>query len=325
MSKVDTWSLNDLFQLPEEDEGGISQIRIDKLVSFSNHPFKLYEGERLNDMIDSIKEHGIITPIIVRPLENEIGMYEILSGHNRVNAGKKAGLESVPSVIKENLSDEEAMLIVTETNLIQRSFSELSHSEKAKILSERHKAMKDQGKRSDIISEIEILSNTDGIKGNSTSYQFDKKLETRTNVAEKYDLSPANVSRYLRIDKLTDELKIRLDNNEIPFIAGVNLSHLKPEEQEDVEKIIKGYDLKVDLKKSDLLKGLSKRDKLTYEKVYDILSGELEKKPKKKPTPKFSSKFTKETIEKYTSSEIDIKDLEGIIEKLLETRFTKMV
>lgn len=103
-------------------------------------------------MVESIKEYGVITPLIVRP--KEYGKYEILSGHNRANSAKIAGLTKVPVVIKEELTDEEAMLIVTETNLMQRAFSELSHSEKARILTERHCAIKYQGKGINVDEKI---------------------------------------------------------------------------------------------------------------------------------------------------------------------------
>ena len=212
------------------------ELYLSDLLPFKNHPFKLYEGNRLDDMVASIKELGIITPLIVRPLENR--KYEILSGHNRANAGKIAGLEKVPVIIKEDLTDEEAMLIVTETNLIQRSFSELSHSEKARIITERHNAIKDQGRRTDLINEIEMMSNTDGYEENSNYYQIDKKLKSNEKLGEKYDLSPATISRYLRIDKLNDELKRRVDKDNIPVMAGVDLSFLKEDEQEMIESIL---------------------------------------------------------------------------------------
>jgi len=88
---------------------------IDELIPYEEHPFRLYEGERLADMVRSIKELGVIVPVIVRPLDED---YEILSGHNRVNAAKLAGLKKVPVIIKTGLTDDEAKLIVTETNLV---------------------------------------------------------------------------------------------------------------------------------------------------------------------------------------------------------------
>lgn len=192
----------DLFEVsPEEDKmkkeiEGANSVSINKLKPFSNHPFKLYQGDRLKDMIESIKEHGIITPVIVRPIDDG---YEILSGHNRVNAAKLAEIENVPVVIKENLTDEEAMLIVTETNLIQRSFNDLSHSERARVLTEHYKAIKEQGKKNDLIDEIEKLSNTDEINEKSDLGQFGPKIFSREKVANSYDLSPRAVSRYLKV------------------------------------------------------------------------------------------------------------------------------
>ena len=102
-------------------ENATETLYIDDLVPFADHPFKLYEGERLDDMIRSIRERGVIVPIIVRPNEADNYSYEILSGHNRVNAAKIVGLEKVPVIVKTGLSDDEANLIVTETNLVQRS------------------------------------------------------------------------------------------------------------------------------------------------------------------------------------------------------------
>lgn len=323
MSKNNMINLNEMFGLEDENnnietEGKrATEVNLSQLVPFLNHPFKLYQGDRLDDMVQSIKEYGVITPLIVRP--KEYGKYEILSGHNRANAGKIVGLEKIPVVIKEDLTDEEAILIVTETNLIQRSFSELSHSEKARILTERHNAIKEQGRRIDLINEIENLSRMGDLQNNSTFSQIDKKLDSRDKIESKYDLSSATVSRYLRIDALIDDLKTRLDNNEIPFIAGVNISFLKEDEQEIVESILESYSFKVDLKKSEILKNCSQGRNFNYDKAHEVLSGKFFDKPKKvknfKLKPKLVSKFFKEN---QTQSEI-----ENIIENALELYFTQ--
>jgi ParB family chromosome partitioning protein len=139
----------------EPNHGDTPQfLYTDDLVPYSDHPFKLYAGERLNDMVRSITENGVIVPVIVRPIDKSEKKYEILSGHNRVNAAKLAGLERVPVHIKKKLTDKEAALIVTETNLVQRSFADLSHSERAVALKHHLEAVKEESK---FLSEIKRL------------------------------------------------------------------------------------------------------------------------------------------------------------------------
>ncbi|SFR62502.1 ParB N-terminal domain-containing protein [Anaeromicropila populeti] len=129
-----------------EKEGAVKEIGINQLVPFQNHPFKLYQGARLDDMVRSVKELGVLSPLIVRTISGRFGTCEILAGHNRWNAGREAGLNKVPVVVMDGLSEEEAMLIVTETNLIQRSFSDLCHSERACVLAKHYEALKDSVK-----------------------------------------------------------------------------------------------------------------------------------------------------------------------------------
>jgi len=321
MNKINTINLRDMLGIEDEPldvkNQGTTEVELSQLVPFSNHPFKLYEGDRLEDMVKSIKEHGVITPIIVRKLED--GRFEMLSGHNRANAAKIANLIKIPVVIKEDLTDEEAMLIVTETNLIQRSFSELSHSEKAKILTERHKAIKYQGKRIDLINEIEKLSKTDEMDKNLDVRRICETLKSDQRIANKYDLSPRNVSNYIRIDTLTKELKQKLDTDEIPFTAAVNLSFLNDGDQELVETILADYGYKIDLKKSEILKNYSQARNLNYDKAKEVLSGKYFDQPKKvknfKLKPKLVSKFFKENQTQ--------KEVEEIIETALELYFSQ--
>ena len=133
---------------------GIQMIQIKNIQPFHDHPFHLYEGERLEDMIASVKEHGILNPVIVQKID---GGYEMLSGHNRMNAAKLAGLKEVPAIVKTDLSEEEAYVYVIETNLMQRSFSDLLISEKAAVLKARYEKGSCQGKRNDIMREIARL------------------------------------------------------------------------------------------------------------------------------------------------------------------------
>lgn len=140
----------------------LKQISIDLLIPYHNHKFKLYTGERLEDMVNSIKANGVLTPIIVRPAPNDTGKYEILAGHNRCNAAKLAGLQTVPGIVKEGLSDEDAEMYVIETNTMQRGFNDLSVSEQAAVIAMRHSRMFDPAKRAEIARELTDLNNTDG-------------------------------------------------------------------------------------------------------------------------------------------------------------------
>ena len=114
---------------------GVQMLPINKITTFHDHPFRLYEGAWLNEMVESIKECGVLNPVIVRKTGEG---YEMLSGHNRQNAARIAGLTEIPAIVKEGLSDEEAYVYVIETNLIQRSFADLLPSERAAVLETRY-------------------------------------------------------------------------------------------------------------------------------------------------------------------------------------------
>jgi len=303
----------------EKGENSALSLNISDLVPFADHPFKLYEGSRLDDMVRSITEMGVIVPVIVRPLGEEEGSYEILSGHNRVNAAKIAGLTEVPTVIKTGLTDDEAALIVTETNLVQRSFADLSHSQRAVALKRHMDAISKQGKRTDLIDEIERLSNPHEIKENGTSDQLGRKLESREITAEKYGLSTTNVSRYVRLSHLTQPILNRVDSDEIAFIPAVSLSYLSPDEQTELDRLLGEAAYKVDMKKAESLRELSESKKLTPEKMAQVLSGELNKKPKPKTPPPF--KLKAKIYQKYFDGDTPQTEIETVIDQALTEYF----
>ena len=121
---------------------GIVSIPVEEIHPFYDHPFRLYEGDRLEDMVQSIRAYGVLNPVIVRKAARG---YEMLAGHNRTNAAKIAGLTEVPAIVKTDLSDEDAYVYVIETNLLQRSFAELLPSEKAAVLVARYEKISSQG------------------------------------------------------------------------------------------------------------------------------------------------------------------------------------
>ena len=146
----------DLGTMLSAPQTAIQQIPCDQLHPYHNHKFELYSGERLEDMVASIKENGVLSPIIVQPIE---GGYEILIGHNRWNASKLAGLPTVPAIVKAGLTEEEAEMYVIESNVMQRGFENLRISEQAAAVALRHSEMFSQGKRNDILRELAVLDN----------------------------------------------------------------------------------------------------------------------------------------------------------------------
>lgn len=190
-------------------ENGVEQIAIDSIKAFHNHPFHLYEGERLNDMVESICEHGVLNPVIVRKLGKG---YEMLSGHNRANAAKLAGLTEIPAIVKVGLSEAEAYVYVIETNLMQRSFTDLLPSEKAAVMAAHYDKVCCQGKRNDIIRELQILSGADP---DDTCCHNGNKLKSLDVIASEYGFSSRNAARYLRLNHLIQPFKNLMDENKI--------------------------------------------------------------------------------------------------------------
>lgn len=166
---------------------GVQMVPVKNIQAFHDHPFHLYEGERLEDMIASVKEHGVLNPVIVQKLDTG---YEMLSGHNRWNAAKLAGIKEIPAIVKTDLSEEEAYVYVIETNLMQRSFSDLAISEKAAVLKARYEKEACQGKRNDILEEIARL---EGKEISITRGHDDHRLKTRDMIGKEYELSGSSV------------------------------------------------------------------------------------------------------------------------------------
>lgn len=303
---------------PAPVQGGILEMDFNRMESFPNHKFKLYEGQRLVDMADSIKQFGILLPIILWHTED--GRYIILSGHNRRNAALLAGLEAGPVIIKENLTQEDAILIVTETNLRQRSFSDMSHSERAYCLSQHYEALKSQGKRTDILAEIETLLNPHDDKENGTSAEVQQKLDNRGKISDEYGLSRDKVAKYIRIANLVDDLIQRVDSGEIAFLAAYDLSFVEDsEKQQRISDFMESDSYKLDMKKAELLREYYDKSTLSDKTIVQILSGEKTRKPKSdKPKP---VKIKPAVITKYFTAQQTQKEIEEVIDKALALYF----
>ncbi len=237
----------------------VQMLDINEIRPFRNHPFHLYEDERLNDMVGSIRERGILVPVIVRKMH--FG-YEMLAGHNRQNAGKIAGLTEIPAIVKENLSDAEAYVYVIETNLMQRSFGDMTYTEKAAVLQSRYDKVISQGKRNDIQREIQMLK---GVV--LTSGQSDQKLWSREGLASEYGLSSSSVARLLRVNNLIPELKIMLDKGEIQLMAAVQLSFLPEKGQQLALKASQDSGVSLNRKIAEKLRKTPMIEKNIYEAV----------------------------------------------------------
>lgn len=258
----------------------------------------MYEGERLDDMVESIREHGVLNPVIV--LKKGKG-YEMLAGHNRLNAARIAGLTEIPAIVKEGLSEEEAYVYVIETNMIQRAFSELLPSEKAAVLAARYEKVISQDKRNDILHEIEET----GTCGHDVH-----KSKSRDGIGEEYGMTGRNIARYMRVDKLIPEFKDKLDGGEMILTAAVELSYLSEEEQ----VIAASEDSQINESAAKAIRAAA--GELTAEKLEEILH------PAKKPLParSVSIKIPAEAEEKYFSG-MKAKERTDLVMKALDAWF----
>lgn len=288
--------------------------------SFRGHPFRLYEGDRLSDLVESISEHGVLTPVIIRKIErDEDGFeYEMLAGHNRQNAAAIANRE-LPCIVKENLSDEDAWIYVIETNVLQRSFSEMLPSEKAAVLALRYSKMICQGRRNDIIEELKRLENPDEIRKNGTCGIECHKSKSRDVIGAEYDLKGRAVANYLRINELITPLKRRIDDAEFPIVVSVQLSYLAAQEQQMVDNVLSGNEYKVNEGKAALLREYT--GKLTPERTGQILSGDFNRKPKKSKATAF--KVRPAIYKKYFTASISQKEFDGIVDEALALYFAQ--
>lgn len=291
-------------------ENGVEQIKIDDIQAFHDHPFHLYEGERLQDMVRSIKEHGVLNPVIVRKLGKG---YEMLSGHNRANAAKLAGLTEVPAIVKADLPDEEAYVYVIETNLMQRSFNDLMPSEKAAVMAAHYDKVCCQGKRNDIIRELELLN---GIEPKSTCGHNGHKLKSRDAMAAEYGFSSRNAARYLRLNYLIQPFKNLMDENKIALLAAVDVSYLTENEQNMLWNIVERQGLKVKPVYAERLRKAS--GNLTEEKIAEILEALQVKHTDGNAGVSF--KLPKSICSKYFDG-MDSKQMAAVVEQALAAWF----
>ena len=300
-----------------EPVNGIVSLPVDEIHPFHDHPFRLYEGERLDDMVQSIKDYGVLNPVIVRKAARG---YEMLAGHNRTNAGRIAGLTEVPAIVKTDLSDEDAYVYVIETNLLQRSFADLLPSEKAAVLVAPYEKISSQGKRNDIMREIEVLEETCGHdvhKSGKTTCGHDvhKSQKSRDGLGEEYGMTGRNIARYMRLDRLIPEFKEAVDKGTLAMVAAVDLSYLNVKMQKLIQQVAEAEGKKLKPKQAVELRKMGKE--ITKEAVEKVLAGKEQKKPQS-----VSVKLPVEVYEKYFA-QMDAGEVQEIMKKALEGYFGK--
>ena len=247
-------SVDDLFTTEEEREDKkrekVRNIPLSELHPFRDHPFRVVDDEKMEETVESIREYGVLVPIIVRPKDE--GGYEIVSGHRRCHASKIAGLETVPTIVR-HLDDDEATIIMVDSNLQRES---LLPSERAKAYKMKLDAIKRQGQRNDL-----------------TSGQNGSKLESKRSnaiVAEEAGESVKQVQRYIRLTELIPELLDMVDEKKINFNSAVEISHLTPEEQQMVCETIETEGRTPSVAQAQEIKRLSQKKQLNEDTILPL-------------------------------------------------------
>ena len=277
--------LDDLFtsqaQRDYEKAEKVEKIDISKISDFPNHPFKVKDDDKMEEMVKSIKQYGVILPVIVRPKDD--GTYEMISGHRRKRACELAGVKQIRSIVKD-LSDDEATILMVDSN-IQRE--EIMPSEKAFAYKMKLEAMRHQGKRVDLLED-------------ETSTPMVEKLKGKTSVrllGEQNNESAKQIRRYIRLTHLIPELLEQVDLKRIAFRPAVELSYLSEENQYVIQNIFEFDEVTPSLSQAIRLKKLEQEGKLTEEKIEEILGQE-------KPNQKEFIKIHNERIDKYIPQKI---------------------
>ena len=263
-------------------------IPVSKIHPFEGNPYKVLDNEEMNFLIESIQQQGIISPVVVRPIENTKDEYEVISGHRRLRASQKAGLETVPAFIYAINRDEAAIMLV-DSNLHREH---ILPSEKAFAYKLKLEAMKHQGKRSDL-----------------TSVQVAPKLATEQ-IGETENISKDTVKRYIRLTYLIPELLELVAEGRIAFTPAVELSYLNEVEQADLVEEISVCDATPNLSQAQRLRAISREEGLTPEDIGEILA---EEKANQRPTVKFSVERLQKVAPKVKES-----DLENFVMKACE-------
>lgn len=245
----------------QSPDGKPLELDIDTLLPFPNQPFHPYKEEEMEKMVESIKENGVISPIVVRPKED--GTYEIISGHNRVEACRRAGFTVVPSFVRE-VDDDTAVILMVDSNLRQRE--ELSDMEKARAYELKMDAMRRQGHRSDLSTSCQV--------GRKLDLGGKEKKETAGIIGSTTEDSARQVHRYLRLNRLIPALQDAVEDKRIAFNPAVEISYLNPADQAVVQEVMEREETAPSLSQAQKLKKMAKDGTITDQRIDEVLTVE---------------------------------------------------
>lgn len=287
--KIKLKSVEELLGVVNEESA--MDIEIEKIRPFRNHPFKVLDDEKMQDLIESIRTNGILSPVLIRPVGND--RYEMVSGHRRMHAAQMLGLERVPAIIRE-MTDDEATVKMVDSN-IQRE--ELLPSEKAFAYKMKLEAMRRQGSRQDL-----------------TCGQNDHKLygmKSREILAEEVGESAKQVQRYVRLTELLPELLDLVDKKRLQFTVAVEISYIDPEVQKWIYEYIRENG-QIKLNQITALRTQLQMGAISQSKVISVLNNSL---PGRLPSPKLT--FTDKKLRQYFPQEYTVTQMREVIEDLL--------
>ena len=275
-------SLDALFER-SWSENAVIPLRTNKLYPFAGHPFKVLDDEDMAELVESIRTHGVLTPLLVRPAKP--GTYEVVSGHRRLHACKKLGIETVPTLIC-TLEREDAIIALVDSNLHREK---LLPSEKAFAYKMKMDALKHQG----------------------TSSQLGTKLRTDELIAQQAGDSRNQVQRYIRLTNLIPGILEKVDEGKIALTPAVELSYLTETEQANLLETMESEDCTPSLSQAIALKQSSQNGNLTMDRIFTIMT-----QPKANQREKIS--FRTDEVRKFFPKDYTTAQMQAVILKLLD-------
>lgn len=285
-------SYDDIFSTEaSRQQEQIQRLALSELHPFKDHPFRVLDDDRMMETVESVKEYGVLVPIIARPMAD--GGYEIVSGHRRKRACELAGMNEIPAIVRD-LDDDEAVIIMVDSNLQREN---ILPSERAKAYQMKLEAIKHQGERRDL-----------------TSDQVGQKLRVAVErVAENAGESKSQVQRFIRLNNLEPPLIDKVDAGKLAFTPAVELSYLKPEEQQWLDTALENTQQTPSLSQAQRMKRESKQGTLSEQGIMEIMTENKQTIPVKGSVVLPQEKLTKYFPRSYTTEQ-----MEKVIFKLLD-------